>query len=131
MTKEVEQALAKLKDIDGFIGVGAFTAQGELVTSLSTTNTKLAEIGALANDVLLKAQKATDVMGVGRGQMVHIEAPKAHILARCLNENVEFSQSSSGKAHVHMVLVLDQEANLGLAKMRLSSVIQEVAPFFR
>jgi len=131
MSKEVEQSLAKLKDIDGFIGAGAFTAQGELVSSLSTSTTKLQEIGALANDVLLKAQKASEVMGVGRGQLVHIEAPKAHILARCLNESAEFSQSSAGKAHVHMVMILDQESNIGLAKMRLASVIQEVAPFFR
>lgn len=131
MAQEIEQILAMLKDIDGFIGVGAFTAQGELVSSLSTSTAKLEELGALANDVLLKAQKATEVMGVGRGQMVHIEAPKAHVLARCLNENTDFSSTASGKAHVHMVLVLDQEANLGLAKLRLFSVIQEVAPHFR
>jgi len=131
MAQEIEQIMMKLKDIDGFIGVGAFTAQGELVSSLSSSTAKLEEIGALANDVLLKAQKATDVMGVGRGQMVHIEAPKAHVLARCLNENPDFSSTSVGKAHVHMVLVLDQDANLGLAKLRLSSVIQEVAPHFR
>jgi len=131
MAHEIEQSLAILKDIDGFIGVGAFTAQGELVSSLSTSTAKLEELGALANDVLLKAQKATEVMGVGRGQMVHIEAPKAHILARCLNESTDFSSTATGKAHVHMILVLDQETNLGLAKLRLASVIQEVAPHFR
>jgi len=131
MSSEMEKPLAKLKDIDGFVAVGAFTSQGEMVASLSTSSTKLEEIGALANDVLLKAQKATDIMGVGRGQMVHIEAPKAHVLARCLNEETDFSTSTTGRAHVHMILVLEQETNLGLAKMRLSSVIQEMAPFFR
>jgi predicted regulator of Ras-like GTPase activity (Roadblock/LC7/MglB family) len=127
----VQDALAKCKEVDGFVGIGAFSPQGELFGQVSNAGTELAELGALANDVLLKAQKSTDVMGVGRGNQVHIEAPKAHILVRCLNENTDFAASEPGRAHVHCVLVLEKEGNIALGKMKLESAIQELAPLCR
>lgn len=81
--------------------------------------------------MLLKAQKATEIMGVGRGQLVHIEAPKAHVFARCLNEATDFAATSAGRAHVHMVIVVDKEGNVAMSKMRLENIIMEVAEHFR
>lgn len=127
----VQDALAKCKDVDGFIGIGAFSPQGELIGQVANAGVELAELGALANDVLLKAQKSTDIMGVGRGNQVHVEAPKAHILVRCLNENADFADSEPGRAHVHCVLVLEKNGNLALGKMRLDSAIHELAPLCR
>ncbi len=127
----LEDLMGRLRDVDGFVAVGAFSPQGELLAEVSGSPAKLNELGVLANDVLLKAQKATDIMGVGRGNMVHITAPKAHILTRCLNENTDFAANEPGRAHVHMVLVLQPEANVGLGKMHLEKVIQEMAPQLR
>lgn len=124
------EILSKAKVVDGFIAIGAFSPQGELVGEVTATGTRLAEIGALANDVLLKAQKSTDIMGVGRGNLVHIEAPGAHILVRCINENTDFSVSEAGRAHIHVVMLLDKEGNLALGKMRLTSITLELAPLF-
>lgn len=128
---EIIEILSKLKSVEGIMAVGVFTPQGELVAEINPGSINIAEVGALANDVLLKAQKASDTMGVGRGQLVHIEAPKAHILARCLNESTDFAATTPGRAHVHMVAVIDQEGNLAMTKMKLASVIQEVAEQFR
>lgn len=128
---QIEEILGRLKDVEGFMAVGIFTSNGEMAAQVNTSGIKLAEVGSLANDVLLKAQKATGLMDVGRGQVVHVEAPKAHIIARCLNENVDFSATEAGKAHVHLVLILAKDANLAMAKMKLGSVIQEVAVAFR
>jgi predicted regulator of Ras-like GTPase activity (Roadblock/LC7/MglB family) len=128
---KLNEIMEKFKVIEGLMAAGAFTPQGEKVTEVNPSNINLGELGALANDVLLKAQKSTDVMGVGRGQLVHIEAPKAHVLARCLNESTDYSATTAGRAHVHMIVVLDQEGNLGMAKMRLESIIQEIAEHFR
>ncbi len=63
------------------------------------------------------------MMEVGRGQVVHVEAPKAHIIARCLNENTDFSATEAGKAHLHMILILAKDGNLVMAKMKLGSII--------
>jgi predicted regulator of Ras-like GTPase activity (Roadblock/LC7/MglB family) len=128
---EMTEVLEKFKTVEGFQAAGAFSPQGEMVTSVNPAGIKLDELGALANDVLLKAQKATEIMNVGRGQLVHVEAPKAHVLARCLNEATDFAATASGRAHVHMVVILEKEANVAMAKMKLDGIIQEIADFFR
>jgi DNA-binding response OmpR family regulator/predicted regulator of Ras-like GTPase activity (Roadblock/LC7/MglB family) len=128
---KLDDALTKFNDIEGFMAAGVFTPNGEMAGEFNKSNMKLAEIGSLANDVLLKAQKATDIMNVGRGQVVHVESPEAHVIARCLNENASFSTTESGKAHIHMVVLLSKDANLAMGKMRLESVIHEVAESFR
>ena len=127
----LDETLGKLRDIEGFMAVGVFTPNGEMAAQVTAANLKLAEIGSLANDVLLKAQKATDVMNVGRGQVVHIEAPKAHIIARCLNEAEDFSQTQAGKAHIHLIVLMSRDANLAMAKIKLDSIIHQVAESFR
>lgn len=128
---KMEDAMGKLREIEGFLAVGLFSPEGEMIGQVSNSDMKMADLGALANDVLLKAQKATDIMGVGRGQVVHIDAPKAHVVARCLNESTDFAAQTEGRAHLHMVLVVAKEGNLAMAKIRLNSVIQELAPAFR
>jgi CheY-like chemotaxis protein/predicted regulator of Ras-like GTPase activity (Roadblock/LC7/MglB family) len=128
---EMKEILEKFKSVDGFQAVGVFSPNGELVSECNVAGINLAEVGALANDVLLKAQKSTDIMHVGRGQMVHVEAPKGHVICRCLNESTDFSATTSGRAHLHMVLLLDAEGNLAMGKMKAASVIQELAEFFR
>lgn len=128
---DIKEVLEKFKVIDGFQAVGAFSPNGEMVAECNASGANLAELGALANDVLLKAQKTTEIMNVGRGQLVHVEAPKAHVICRCLNEATDFASTASGRAHVHLVLILGQDGNVAMGKMKVSSVIQEVAEFFR
>ena len=129
---EMFEALEKLKVVNGFMAAGAFSPNGEMVAEVNTSGINLSELGALANDVLLKAQKATEMMNVGRGQVVHVEAPKAHVICRCLNEATDFAATATGRAHVHMVLLLNKEdGNVALGKMKMETVIQELAEFFR
>ncbi len=134
--KEAEDMAAqdKLKEltaVEGFAGVAVFTPTGEMLSMLQGDATHLKEVGVLANNVLLNAQKASLEMGAGRGQQLHVEGEKAHILARCLNEGSDPLKSQPGKAHIHMVVVLKNDAGLGLAKMRMNSVIEKLAEEFR
>jgi CheY-like chemotaxis protein/predicted regulator of Ras-like GTPase activity (Roadblock/LC7/MglB family) len=128
---DINEVLEKFKVVDGFQAVGAFSPNGEMVAECNVNGSNLAEMGALANDVLLKAQKTTEVMNVGRGQLVHVEAPKSHVICRCLNEATDYASTASGRAHVHMVLILDKEGNVAMGKMKIASAIQEIAEFFR
>jgi CheY-like chemotaxis protein/predicted regulator of Ras-like GTPase activity (Roadblock/LC7/MglB family) len=128
---DIKEVLEKFKVVDGFQAVGAFSPNGEMVAECNVNGSNLAEMGALANDVLLKAQKTTEVMNVGRGQLVHVEAPKSHVICRCLNEATDYASTASGRAHVHMVLILEKEGNVAMGKMKISSAIQEIAEFFR
>ncbi len=123
--------LKELASIEGFAGAGVFTPTGESLTVVSAGTGFTKEIGVLANNVLMNAQKASLEMGAGRGQQVHIEGEKAQILARCLNEGTDPLKSMPGKAHIHMVVALTSDASIGMAKLRMNSVIDKLAEDFR
>ena len=131
MSMAAQDKLKELAAIEGFAGTAVFTPTGEALATLAGEGTHLKEVGVLANNVLLNAQKASIEMGTGRGQQVHVEAEKAHILARCLNEGTDPLKSQPGKAHIHLVLVLKNDASIGLAKMRLNAAIEKLAEDFR
>lgn len=126
-----QEKLKELAAIDGFSGAAVYTPQGELLASHAGDVANLKEIGVLANNVLMNAQKASLEMGTGRGQQVHVEAENSHILVRCLNEGTDPLRSQPNKAHIHMVVVLKNDAAIGMAKLRANSVIQKLADDFR
>ena len=128
----IQDKLKELAAVDGFQGVGVFTPTGENLAMLAGQGGGFkTDIGVLANNVLMNAQKASLEMGTGRGQQVHIEAEKAHILVRCLNEGTDPLKSQPGKAHIHTVLVLGPDASIGMAKMRLNGTVEKLAEDFR
>jgi CheY-like chemotaxis protein/predicted regulator of Ras-like GTPase activity (Roadblock/LC7/MglB family) len=123
--------LKELQGLEGFSGAALYTPTGEPLVVLQGDNQHLKDVGILANAVLLNAQKASLEMGTGRGQQVHVHAEKAHIFARCLNEGTDPVKSVPGKAHIHLVLIIKDESSIGLAKMRVNSVIERLAEDFR
>jgi len=125
----IQDKLKELASIDGFGGVGLFTPTGEALAIYEGSGGKasLKTVGVLANNVLMNAQKASLEMGTGRGQLVHVEAEHAHIIVRCLNEGTDPLKSMPGKAHIHLVLFLTTDASIGLAKMKIGSIIQSLA----
>jgi hypothetical protein len=127
-----QDKLKELTSIEGFVGVGIFTPAGETLAVVSgSNNINMKDIGALANNVLINAQKTSIEMGTGRGQLVHVEAEKAHIIVRCLNEGTDPLKSQPGKTHIHLVLILNSDASIGFAKAKVGSVIQSLAEEFR
>lgn len=125
------EKLKELQSIEGFSGAAVFTPTGEQLAILEGDAQRLKDVGVLANNVLLNAQKSSLEMGTGRGQQVHVEAEKAHILVRCLNEGTDPLKSQPGKAHIHLVMVLKSEASIGLAKMRINAAALKLAEDFR
>ena len=125
----IQDKLKEMASIDGFGGVGLFTPTGEALAIHEAAGSKanLKMVGVLANNVLMNAQKASLEMGTGRGQLVHVEAEHAHIIVRCLNEGTDPLKSQPGKAHIHLVLFLTTDASIGLAKMKVNSMIQGCA----
>ncbi|MDA8388434.1 MAG: hypothetical protein M0Z58_07240 [Nitrospiraceae bacterium] len=130
----VNDKLKELASIEGFEGVGVFTPTGETLGVLDGDDTpqKMRAIGILANSVLMNAQKVSLDMGAGSGQLVHIMTDSgSQILVRCMNEGDDPLRSKPGKAHIHMVLMLKNDFNIGLAKMKLDAVIGKLAQDFR
>lgn len=123
----MKELLQELAQAEGFKAAAVFMPTGEMLEGISASNIDMKIVGSLANNALLNAQKATDAMGVGRGNMVQIRAPQAIVIMRCLNEATDFAMTASGKAHVHMVVVMDPEGNVGMASIYLDKVIRKVA----
>ncbi|MDP1823595.1 MAG: response regulator [Archangium sp.] len=126
-----QDKLKELAAIEGFSGAAVYTPTGEVLALVQGDVANLKDVGVLANTVLLNAQKSSLEMGTGRGQQVHVEAENAHLLVRCMNEGTDPIRSQPGKAHIHLVVVLKNDASIGLAKMRMTSVAAKLAEDFR
>lgn len=126
-----QEKLEPFKSIIDFAGMGILTPTGEPLVMLPAGELNLMEIAILANSILVNAQKASQDMGAGSCEMIHIETDRIHILVRCLNEGKDPFKVHPGKAHIHMVLVLSSEAGIGLAKLKMASAITSLADDFR
>jgi len=127
----IKDHLNEFSEIQGFKGVAVFTAQGEMIEGFANGKLDIKTVGTFANNALLNAQKATDQMGVGRGNLMQVRAPEATVIMRCLNEATDFAQTSQGKAHFHTVVVLDPEGNAGMAGMILDKIVGKIAEELR
>jgi len=131
-TMAPQEKLKEFASLPGFVGVGIFTPTGEALAMMSAESKDgIKTVGILANNVMINAQKASLEMGTGRGQFVHIEAEKAHIFVRCLNEGTDPLKSQPGKAHIHLVLILSTDESIGLAKLKIGSLVTQLANDFR
>jgi CheY-like chemotaxis protein len=130
-TMSAKEKLQELASIDGFAGAAVFTPLGEELVVIPGTVNNMKDVGVLANNVLMNAQKASLEMGAGRGQLVHVEGENSHILVRCMNEGTDPLKSQPGRAHMHTVLVLKPDASLGMAKMKLNQAVDKMAEDFR
>ena len=123
----IRDHLNELQGVEGFQAAAIFSAQGEMLEGFTTTKMDIKTVGAFANNALLNAQKATDQMGVGRGNRLQIGAPQATILLRCLNEATDFAATAAGKAHFHAIVVLTPDGNAGMASMILEKALAKIA----
>jgi CheY-like chemotaxis protein len=123
----IRDHLNQLQGIEGFQGAAVFASNGEMLDGFSTTGMDIKSVGMFANNALLNAQKATDQMGVGRGNMIQIRAPQATIVMRCLNEATDFAATATGKAHFHTVIVMSPEGNVGMGAMMLDKIVARIA----
>ncbi len=129
----IREKLQIFSSLEDFAGVEIFTPTGEVLAKLPSPSNPfmLDKIGILANNVLLNAQKATKELGDGVAQLITINAERAQILVYCFNEGSNPLLSENKKVHIHLVLVLKSDISLGLAKMKIPSVMRSLANDFR
>lgn len=123
----IRDHLNEFQSIEGFLGAAVFSAQGDMLDGFSNGKMDIKAVGMFANNALLNAQKATDQMGVGRGNLMQIRAPQATVVMRCLNEATDFAATATGKAHFHTVVVMSPEGNVGMATMLLDRAVGKIA----
>lgn len=127
----IQDKLKDLSSLDGFAGVGVFSANGESISIVGNTNQfPLQKVGAIIGTILTNAQKACEEMETGREQMVHIATNKVHVLVKDFNESVH-PKFAAGRPQPYLVLVLTSDSSIGLAKMRAASVMAKLVDEIR
>lgn len=128
---DVQKKLSQLAEIDGFLGTALFSAEGRLLAKCEPFDIDLKLIAALANNILINAHKTAIDMGFGRCPFACVQTEKALILLRCLNEGTNPLRAEPGKAHIHLVLLLDNPDSFGIARLEINRVIKSLAEDFR
>lgn len=127
----IKEHLRGLQEVEGFMAAAVYSPTGDMLESITNANIDIKTVGAFANNALLNAQKATDQMGVGRGNLMQVRAPQATVIMRCLNEATDFAATAAGKAHFHTVVVMSPEGNMGMAVMMLDRAVSHIADELR
>ncbi|MCI5149738.1 MAG: roadblock/LC7 domain-containing protein [Candidatus Electrothrix sp. MAN1_4] len=128
---KLQAKLSQLTKIDGFAGAALLTPDGRVLLKCEPTGSNIELISALANNVLRTAEKASRDMGFGRSHLTFMHTEKALVLLRCLNEGKNPLGPEPGKCHIHLVLLIDNQHSLGIAKLEISNVIESLAENFR
>lgn len=128
---DVQKKLSQLAEIDGFLGTALFSADGRLLAKCEPFDIDLKLIASLANNLLINAQKTALDMGFGTCPLTCVHTEKALILLRCLNEGKNPLRAEPGKAHIHLVLLVDNPASFGIARLEINRVIESLAEDFR
>lgn len=127
----IQDKLKELSSLDSFAGVGVFSPSGEGLSIVGNSSQfPLQRVGAVASTVLANAKKACEEMETGREQMVHIVTGKAHVLIRDFNESIH-AKFTSDRPHPYLVLVLTSDSGIGLAKMKIASVMAKLVDEIR
>ena len=113
-----------------FKGVGVFTNKREIFAILADDQTEIKQIGPFANSVMNEAEKASAEMGVGPVSIVHVECESGHVIVKCHYESADQLIPEPGKAHVHIIMLLSTQANIGLAKVKMEAVIDKLGEDF-
>ncbi len=103
------------KQIDGFLGVGAFSKDGELLAAGRGSSLEMEMVGALANNLINNAQKSAEELGLGGSSGVDISTEeKANIFVRCYSDD---------KVSFNLILICEEKAPIGMIRLRLNQVL--------
>ncbi|MBU0481087.1 MAG: response regulator [Proteobacteria bacterium] len=113
---KVQERLKEFSAIDGFAGAALLTVNGEPLQMVSTSgsNVNLESAGVFANNILTTARSSTRNMGIGISKMVQIDTESGHLFI-------------SGRDKFNVMLILASSSSLGLAKMMVTKVLEEIA----
>ena len=115
--------LEKLKNFAGYLGAGVFTPDGDMVggvTEVSGINFEIA--GSLFHDAYLVTNNNTREAGFGYTNMIQVDTDMGIIFAKCIREE---------GLHFHTILVVKNDANIAMAKLMLSRVVDSLREDFQ
>ena len=111
-----------LQDVNGYLGAGIFTPQGEMLEGVAdVSGIHFETSGSQVHDTLLNAQKMSSEAGFGAADMIQIDTEMGIVFCKCFND---------GDLHFHTVLVIKSDGNIAMAKMKMKKFVNEVKSEF-
>ncbi|MBN1273148.1 MAG: roadblock/LC7 domain-containing protein [Candidatus Aminicenantes bacterium] len=103
------------KQIEGFLGAGVFSKDGELLASGRGSTLEMEMVGALANNLIINAQRTAEELGLGGSYGVDISTlEKANIFVRCYSDK---------KVSFNLILICEDKAPFGMIRLRLNQIL--------
>lgn len=114
----IAKILNILKDINGYLGAGVFTPQGEMLEGTADiSGIHFEEAGSLIHDTLKDAKAMVKQVGFGNLAMIQLYTEMGIIFAVCYDD---------GKLHFHTILVIKNDGNVAMAKLKLKKAVDEL-----
>ena len=114
----IAKVLDFLKDVNGYLGAGVFTPQGEMLEGVADiSGIHFEEAGSLIHDTLKDAKEMVKGVGFGNLDMIQLYTEMGVIFAICSHE---------GNQHFHTILVIKNDGNVAMAKMKLKKAVEAI-----
>lgn len=111
----INEILKTLNDVNGFLGSGVFTPQGELLEGTTeVSGIHFEEAGSMIHDALANSKQVSRTVGFGDLNMMQFYTDMGIIFAKCYND---------GKLHFHTILVIKTDGNVAMARMKMDKVV--------
>jgi roadblock/LC7 domain-containing protein len=118
----INEKIAILKEVSGYICAGIFTADGEMLGGdVKAAGIDIKMVGSLVHDALLNTQAKAREAGFGEAHTIQVDTLSGYIFCKCYND---------GTRHFHTVLILNNTGNVALAKVKLQKAVRELAGEF-
>jgi len=118
----IKDSLIQLEEVNGYLGAGVFTPQGELLEGVADiSGIHFETAGSQVHDTLLSAQSMSKEAGFGVASTIQVDTELGIVFAKCFNE---------GGVHFHTVLVLKNDGNVAMAKLKLKKVVEAIKAEF-
>ena len=112
------KTIEMFQELKGYMGAGVFRPDGKMiagVTEVSGINFEIA--GSIFHDTYLIANNNTKEVGFGSAHMLQINADTGVVFFKCHRDE---------EVHFHTILVVNNSANISMAKAMLKKVIAEL-----
>jgi predicted regulator of Ras-like GTPase activity (Roadblock/LC7/MglB family) len=110
----ISEILKTLSEINGYLGSGVFTPQGELLEGTTDiSGIHFEHAGSLIHDALSNSKKMCREIGFGNLDMLQLYTEKGIIFALCHND---------GNLHFHTILVIKTDGNIAMSMLKLKKV---------
>ncbi len=115
----LENYLAELRGINGYLAAGIMSFTGEmLVSDAVDSKIDLNMVGAMFNDIFRSAHEASKKIGLDACKETTITTPLGAIVMRC--------SGVDAKAHVHLISILRADGNHALARMQMDKIVNPI-----